>query len=219
MHSLPELIRLKPQFKNAHDIYEHYLIDPIVAPCMKTTLVLEAVTATQLFAQRVLFGVEKYRDNSNIEHTLIASEALKDQWTWIRNYRVWEANRKVFFVPAELVISGIARRQIIQLSFTSKPTGKGELDAELANGAFGKFLDDVVWQLARIKCWECAWIAREKHPFSTSLVERLILLTLSIGESAWATAQRSPSGARGIELSWTFKVNTYLFMFSIEHCT
>ena len=94
-----ELIRRNPQFKNASDIYEHYLIDPLVEPCMKTTRVLEAVTATQLFAQRVLFGVENCLDNSNVEHTLIASQALKDQWTWMRNYRVWEANRKVLLFP------------------------------------------------------------------------------------------------------------------------
>ena len=145
-----ELIRLKPQFKNAHDIYEHYLIDPIVAPCMKTTLVLEAVTATQLFAQRVLFGVEKYRDNSNIEHTLIASEALKDQWTWIRNYRVWEANRKVFLFPQNWLYPELRDDKSSSFSLLEAELGKGELDAELANGAFGKFLDDVV-QLARIQ--------------------------------------------------------------------
>ena len=138
-----ELIRRNPQFKNASDIYEHYLIDPLVEPCMKTTRVLEAVTATQLFAQRVLFGVENYRDNSNVEHTLIASQALKDQWTWMRNYRVWEANRKVLLFPENWLYPELRDDKSSSFKLLESELGKGELDGELANEAFGKFLGDV----------------------------------------------------------------------------
>ena len=145
-----ELIRRNPQFKNANDIYEHYLIDPLVEPCMKTTRVLEAVTATQLFAQRVLFGVENYRDNSNVEHTLIASQALKDQWTWMRNYRVWEANRKVLLFPENWLYPELRDDKSSSFKLLESELGKGELDGELANEAFGKFLGDVA-QIARIK--------------------------------------------------------------------
>ena len=145
-----ETIRLNPQFKSANDIYEHYLIDPLVEPCMKTTRVLEAVTATQLFAQRVLFGVEKYRDNSNVEQTLIASQALKDQWTWMRNYRVWEANRKFLLFRRTGCIQNFAMTNLRVLNYWNRHWVKVNFSSDLANDAFGQFLDDIA-QIAQVK--------------------------------------------------------------------
>jgi hypothetical protein len=123
-----------PRWKNANDVYEYYLIDPLVQPCMKTTRVLEAITATQLFAQRVLFGLEK---------GLNATPKLKEQWTWVRNYRVWEANRKVFLFPENWLYPELRDDKSSSFKLLESELSKGELNGDLANEAFGKFLDDV----------------------------------------------------------------------------
>jgi hypothetical protein len=120
--------------KNANDLYEHYLIDPLMEPCMKTTKVLEAITATQLFAQRILFGLEPGINNCT---------TLKQQWTWMRNYRVWEANRKVFLFPENWLYPELRDDKSSSFKQLESALGLGELNEDLANEVFGQFLDDV----------------------------------------------------------------------------
>jgi len=124
----------QPYIKNANDLYEHYLIDPLMEPCMKTTRILEAITATQLFAQRILFGLEPgIKDCST----------LKQQWTWMRNYRVWEANRKVFLFPENWLYPELRDDKSSSFKQLESALGQGELNPDLADEVFGQFLDDV----------------------------------------------------------------------------
>jgi hypothetical protein len=124
----------KRYIKNANDLYEYYLIDPLMEPCMKTTKILEAITATQLFAQRILFGLEE---------GIMNCTELKQQWTWMRNYRVWEANRKVFLFPENWLYPELRDDKSSSFKQLESALGQGELDADLANEVFGQFLDDV----------------------------------------------------------------------------
>lgn len=121
-------------FENANKLYEHFLIDPLVEPSMDTTLTLEAISATQLFAQRVLFGLEP-----NIE----ASEELKSQWTWMKNYRVWEANRKVYLFRQNYLFPELRDDKSSSFKQMESALGQGELTNDLAKEVFGQFLDDV----------------------------------------------------------------------------
>lgn len=128
------LLRANPAWRSANDLYEHYLIDPLVGPCMTTTRMLEAISATQLFAQRVLFG---------LEGGVKASRELQEQWTWMRNYRVWEANRKVHLFPENWLYPELRDDKSASFQLLESALGQGELDEELVHGAFGRFLDDV----------------------------------------------------------------------------
>lgn len=56
----------------------------------KLTLRKQAISSTQLFVQRALMNLE-----SDVQ--LSADDAR--EWKWMKNYRVWEANRKVFLYP------------------------------------------------------------------------------------------------------------------------
>lgn len=127
--------------RDANELYEHYLIDPLVQPCMKTTRLLEAIMATQLFIQRVLFGLEK---------DVSVRSDVKDQWVWMRNYRVWEANRKVFLFPENWLFPELRDDKSSSFKQLESALGQGELNKELANEAFGQFLDDVA-QMAQIQ--------------------------------------------------------------------
>lgn len=115
-------------------IYEHYLIDPEVQPCMRTTPILQAVAAVQLFVQRILFGLEKEVTDSSL---------LRERWTWMRSYRLWEANRKVFLYPENWLFPELRDDKSSSFKQLEAALGQGELTADLANQAFGKFLDDV----------------------------------------------------------------------------
>jgi len=115
-------------------LYEHFLIDHQMEPCFETTRILEAVTAVQLFAQRILFGIEP---------EITAEPELKQRWTWMRNYRVWEANRKVFLFPENWLFPELRDDKSSSFKQLESALGQGELTQDLANQAFGQFLDDV----------------------------------------------------------------------------
>lgn len=129
------------KWKSANDLYEHYLIDPKMEPCFDTTQIVEAITATQLFMQRILFGLEE---------GVIAGDDLKKHWIWMRNYRVWEANRKVFLFPENWLFPELRDDKSSSFKQLESALGQGELNQDLANQSFGQFLDDVA-QMGQIE--------------------------------------------------------------------
>lgn len=122
------------KWRSANDLYEHFLIDPQMEPCFDTTRIVEAITATQLFIQRIQFGLEE---------GINPSEDLKRNWTWMRNYRVWEANRKVFLFPENWLFPELRDDKSSSFKQLESALGQGELNQELAVQSFGQFLDDV----------------------------------------------------------------------------
>jgi hypothetical protein len=71
-------------------LYEYFLIDVSMSPCMSTSRVRQAISSVQLFIQRCQLNLEPGVSPKSID-------ALR--WSWMKNYRVWEANRKIFFFP------------------------------------------------------------------------------------------------------------------------
>jgi len=129
------------KLRDVNDLYEKYLIDPKIEPCFETTELLEAVNATQLFIQRILFGLEP---------KIISSVELKQHWVWMRNYRVWEANRKVFLFPENWLFPELRDDKSSSFKQLESALGQGELSKELAEESFGQFLDDVA-QMGQIE--------------------------------------------------------------------
>lgn len=76
--------------ERADELFDHFLIDVEMSPCMMTSRLIQATASVQLFVQRVLM---------NLEPGLALSDEGAEQWAWMKNYRVWEANRKVFLYP------------------------------------------------------------------------------------------------------------------------
>jgi hypothetical protein len=74
--------------------YAYFLVDTEVGGCARTSRLVAATMSLQLFVHRVLMGLEPAR----FANTVDGREA-RDQWYWRKNYRVWEANRKIFLFP------------------------------------------------------------------------------------------------------------------------
>jgi peptidoglycan hydrolase-like protein with peptidoglycan-binding domain len=68
----------------------HFLIDTEMSSCMLTSRIKQAISSVQMFIQRCLLNLESEVSPDDID---------ADQWKWMKNYRVWEANRKVFLYP------------------------------------------------------------------------------------------------------------------------
>jgi hypothetical protein len=75
------------------DLYGFYLIDPEIAPSVTTTRIKQAVSSAQLFVQRSILQLE-----SDVTVNADADVAWT-QWDWMKRFRLWEANRKIFLYP------------------------------------------------------------------------------------------------------------------------
>jgi len=82
-------------------MYEHYLIDVEMGSSGTTSRIQEAIAATQLFFHRYFVNLEDVQLRGSDQQAL--RRDLKAWWKWMKNYRVWEANRKVFLYPENYI--------------------------------------------------------------------------------------------------------------------
>lgn len=76
--------------RDADGLFEYLLIDVQMGACMDTSRIVQATATVQMFINRCLL---------NLENEVSPKAIDKDRWEWMKNYRVWEANRKVFLYP------------------------------------------------------------------------------------------------------------------------
>ncbi len=77
---------------DADSLFEFFLIDVQMDPCMQTSRIKQAISTVQLFIQRCLFDQERVHG--------VPSEAIdRNRGEWMQKYRVWQANREVFLYP------------------------------------------------------------------------------------------------------------------------
>lgn len=72
------------------DLYEFFLIDVETQPPVETSRIRLALSSVQLFIERILRNLEPQVFPTDIDGSL---------WTWMKRYRVWQANREVFLWP------------------------------------------------------------------------------------------------------------------------
>jgi hypothetical protein len=89
--------KAEPCWRKISDVYGYFLLDVEMSPCQLTSRIKQAISSVQLFAQRCLMGLERHK-----KQQVLASAETDDrwrEWRWMKNYRVWEANRKIFLYP------------------------------------------------------------------------------------------------------------------------
>ncbi|MBC8070999.1 MAG: hypothetical protein IAG13_21925 [Deltaproteobacteria bacterium] len=83
------IVQTNAWFADDIALFSALLVDPKMNACMLTSRIRLALSSVQLFTQRLLLGMEEAE----------IPDRLADDWSWMRIYRVWEANRSVFFWP------------------------------------------------------------------------------------------------------------------------
>ena len=105
--------RREVNFKDTNEMYGYFLVDSEMSGCMKTSKIIAATLSLQTYVQRTLLGLEQnemklYDANGDVTGMVTNFKAfldpsIKEQWTWRKNYRVWEANRKVGVYPENYI--------------------------------------------------------------------------------------------------------------------
>ncbi len=95
-------------FHDTGDLYAYFLVDVEMSGCAQVSRILSANLTLQTYVHRVLMGLEITREGFGPmqEQAFLGyprdeneQKAMRAQWEWRKNYRVWEANRKVFLYP------------------------------------------------------------------------------------------------------------------------
>ncbi len=84
------------KWENTNDLYAYYLLDVDMGSCLLTSRLVQASDSVQLFVQRCFMGLEP---DVQVQADTPDADSAWRWWTWMRKYRVWEANRKVFLWP------------------------------------------------------------------------------------------------------------------------
>ncbi|MGQ3131264.1 MAG: neuraminidase-like domain-containing protein [Flavobacteriales bacterium] len=94
-----------PQFENENDLFHYFLIDTELEGCARTSRLVAATMSLQLYIHRILLNLEQDDKEPGTPGRIHvkADDLPADEWEWRRNYRVWEANRKVFLYPENYI--------------------------------------------------------------------------------------------------------------------
>jgi len=132
--ALLNFIVTRGAFDLSHEAaYAYYLIDTDMSACFQTTRTKQAIASIQQFIQRILLGLE-------LEDLVFTKEDAKE-WMWRKNYRVWEANVKVFAFPQNWLVPELRDDKTPLFKTFEQEILQGELTNELAETTVIQYLE------------------------------------------------------------------------------
>lgn len=122
-----------PTFSDSNALFDHFLVDVEMSSCQVTTRIAQAISSVQIFIQRALMNLEP-------DMTISADDGT--HWTtWMQNYRVWEANRKVFLYPENWIDPDLRDDKTPFFKDFENELVQGEITDARAEEAFMHYLD------------------------------------------------------------------------------
>ncbi|MEZ4712471.1 MAG: neuraminidase-like domain-containing protein [Caldilineaceae bacterium] len=129
-----------PGVENARDLYEHFLVDVEMGGAGTASRVQEAIAAVQLYLHRYFVNLEQPPVAAD-QRAALKGE-LKTWWAWMKNYRVWEANRKVFLYPENYIRPELRDTKTPAFKTLEEDILQGEITDVLVQRAYKKYLDE-----------------------------------------------------------------------------
>jgi hypothetical protein len=136
MRESPETASIDTQEK----LYEYFLVDPGMEPVVQTSRIRLAIASLQLFIQRCLL---------NLEAKVHPSTITAKQWEWMKRYRVWEANRKIFLFPENWLEPEFRDDKTHLFAELEGALLQGDVSSDLVEDAFLNYLKKLD-ELARL---------------------------------------------------------------------
>jgi hypothetical protein len=118
----------------AEDLFNYFLINVEMEPCMETSRIRHALSSIQLFIERCLRGLEPLVDPQAID---------RDEWVWRKRYRVWQANREVFLWPENWLDPSLRDDQSEIFKQTLGQLLQGDLSDDSAAYAYLDYLSNL----------------------------------------------------------------------------
>ncbi|HAA12780.1 MAG TPA: hypothetical protein DCE41_14250, partial [Cytophagales bacterium] len=118
------------------DVYDLILMDPEMNSCMMTSRLKMAQSVVQLFVQNVALG--NYADKN-----LTLTYDQQQSWKWRKNYRIWEANRKIFLYPENWLNPDFRDDKTTQFESLENALNQQDVTPQTAEKAYREYLRDL----------------------------------------------------------------------------
>ena len=132
--TLVDYLMAKRKTDTASSLYQHYLIDVEMDSCMMTSRTKLAISSVQLFIQRLVMNLEDWRIPQN------QADFFRQRWQWLKNYRVWEASRKVFLYPENWIEPDLRKDKTELFRSLESEILQGELTTATAERAVRNYV-------------------------------------------------------------------------------
>ncbi|KAI3317660.1 hypothetical protein HD806DRAFT_526901 [Xylariaceae sp. AK1471] len=103
---------------------EYFLIDVETGPVMATSRIKQAISTVQVFMQRCILGLER---GAGIDNNAIS----RDDFEYLKRYRLWEANRKAFLYPESWIEPTLRDDKSDQFRALESALNQGTLNEEM----------------------------------------------------------------------------------------
>ncbi|KYF65237.1 hypothetical protein BE11_24800 [Sorangium cellulosum] len=125
-------------WENTNDLYSYYLLDVEMCSCQLTSRLVQASGSVQLFVQRCFMGLEP---DVVVKADGEDGDTAWRWWKWMRKYRVWEANRKVFLWPENWIEPELKKDRSAFFRDLENELLQGEINAQTVENAFAAYLE------------------------------------------------------------------------------
>src|SRR5262249_50299285 len=121
--------------RDAAALSEQLLVDVEMTACQQTTRLKQAISSAQTFVERCRLNLEP----------LVSADPEFDaawrQWEWMKNYRVWEANRKIFLYPENWIEPELRDDKSPFFRELESELLQGDLTEDAAEAAIERYLE------------------------------------------------------------------------------
>jgi peptidoglycan hydrolase-like protein with peptidoglycan-binding domain len=131
-------------WRNTSDLLGYVLMDVEMGACQPTSRVKQAISSVQMFVQRCFLNLElPFVEVSRGERENTNDLNSWSQWRWMKSYRLWEANRKVFLYPENWIEPDLRDDKSPFFAELEDDLLQSDLDDEQAEAALLRYLDKV----------------------------------------------------------------------------
>ncbi|WP_019500352.1 neuraminidase-like domain-containing protein [Pseudanabaena sp. PCC 6802] len=128
-------------FKTLRNLSEYLLIDVETTGCATISYIKQAILSLQMYMQRCRLNVEPGVLNVNIPEVW---------WEWMLNYRIWEANRKVFLYPENYIEPNLRKSKSDLFKELESELMQSDITQESVEAAYYNYFDKLA-ELAKLR--------------------------------------------------------------------
>jgi hypothetical protein len=126
------------KWENTNDLYAYYLLDVEMSSCQLTSRLVQGSGSIQLFVQRCFMGLEP---DVVVKADGEDGDSAWRWWKWMRKYRVWEANRKVFLWPENWIEPELKKDKSSFFKDLENELLQNEINEHTVETAFTNYLE------------------------------------------------------------------------------
>lgn len=128
-------------FKDRESLYQYFLLDVNMGDCFTLPRIVAATNSLQVYVHRCIMGLERSADEKT--NVLLDIDEIQE-WEWRKNYRVWEANRKIFLFPENYAEPEIRDNKSLEFKELEDELLQQKLNMEVVENAYKKYLEQIM---------------------------------------------------------------------------